>query len=267
MAEFGTLDFAVSFSPTTAFPLDSRYYFESLEEANNAASKAVPAGSSDGKYFFGENVVVVADGKATMYIIQPDKTLSEVGEGSSVQQDYTALSNKPSIGGVELDGDMTLDDLGIKQEYTASDISFSDGQTFQQKYDSGELKGDDGFSPIVTVSSITGGNRVSIQDKMSTKSFDVLDGEDGSPGSSGVAYSETEPDDPNINVWINPSGESSLPLPSIDGIPDGYILKIVNGAPVWAQSASGSCLPEINEDGVLVFSAIPYVDDDGVLIL
>ena len=79
MIDFGKLDFAVSFSPLTAFPLDARYYFESLASANLAAQSAVEVGSSDGKYFFGENIVVVEDGEAKMYIIQPDKSLKEVG--------------------------------------------------------------------------------------------------------------------------------------------------------------------------------------------
>lgn len=34
--------------------------------------------------------------------------------------------------------------MNIKQGYTADDISFSDGDTFQQKYDKGELKGEKG---------------------------------------------------------------------------------------------------------------------------
>lgn len=57
---------------------------------------------------------------------------------------YKALSNKPKINGVELVDDKTLEDLGIKQEYTANDITFEDGSTFQEKYNSGELKGEKG---------------------------------------------------------------------------------------------------------------------------
>lgn len=64
--------------------------------------------------------------------------------GGTVTSDYNALENKPLINGVELQGDKSLQDLGIKQEYTAEDISFTDGQTFQQKYDSGQLKGEKG---------------------------------------------------------------------------------------------------------------------------
>ena len=79
MIDFGKLDFAVSFSPLTAFPLDARYYFESLASANLAAQSAVEVGSSDGKYFFGENIVVVENDEAKMYIIQPDRSLKEVG--------------------------------------------------------------------------------------------------------------------------------------------------------------------------------------------
>lgn len=79
MADFGKLNFAVSFAPQTAFPLDSRYYFSSLAAAEAAAAEAVEVGSSDGTYFYGENVVVVANNKATLYLIQPDKTLSAVG--------------------------------------------------------------------------------------------------------------------------------------------------------------------------------------------
>lgn len=60
--------------------------------------------------------------------------------------DYAHLSNRPSINGVELNGDKSLEDLNIKQTYTADDISFEDGETFQQKFNNGELKGQDGVS-------------------------------------------------------------------------------------------------------------------------
>ena len=79
MADFGKLNFAVSFNPQTAFPLDARYFFDSLTEAQAAAQGAVEVGSSTGTYFFGQEIVVVESGVATLYVIQPDKTLAPVG--------------------------------------------------------------------------------------------------------------------------------------------------------------------------------------------
>ena len=79
MADFGKLNFAVSFNPQTAFPLDARYYFSSLSAAEAAAATAVEVGSSDGTYFYGENVCVITESSADLYIIQPDKTLKAVG--------------------------------------------------------------------------------------------------------------------------------------------------------------------------------------------
>ena len=42
-----------------------------------------------------------------------------------------------------------------------------------------------GFSPVVTITDITGGHRVSIRDKTSTKTFDVMDGAAGATGPKG----------------------------------------------------------------------------------
>ena len=76
---FGTLDFAVAFNRQTAFPLDAKSYFESLEAAQTAAASAQEAGSSETIYYYGQQIAVVESGKATLYVIQPDKTLKEVG--------------------------------------------------------------------------------------------------------------------------------------------------------------------------------------------
>ena len=76
---FGTLDFAVAFNRQTAFPLDAKSYFESLEAAQAAAASAQEAGSSETTYYYGQQIAVVESGKATLYVIQPDKTLKEVG--------------------------------------------------------------------------------------------------------------------------------------------------------------------------------------------
>ena len=82
--EFGTVDFAVSFNRQTAFPLDARSYFETLAAAQAAAAKAEEAGSSNTVYYYGQTVAVVENGKATLYVIQPDKTLSKVAGGEDV---------------------------------------------------------------------------------------------------------------------------------------------------------------------------------------
>ena len=76
---FGKLNFSTSFNPTSAFPIDARQYFESLASAQAAAATAVEAGSADSVYYFGMPLVVVEEGVATLYVIQPDKTLAAAG--------------------------------------------------------------------------------------------------------------------------------------------------------------------------------------------
>lgn len=83
---FGTLDFAVAFNRQTAFPLDAKSYFESLELATAAAASAQEAGSSETTYYFGQTIAVVENGKATLYVIQPDKTLKEVGGNIAINE-------------------------------------------------------------------------------------------------------------------------------------------------------------------------------------
>ena len=46
-------------------------------------------------------------------------------------------------------------------------------------------QGEPGFSPVVTVSSITGGHQISITDAEDTETFNVMDGADGAPGQPG----------------------------------------------------------------------------------
>ena len=51
--------------------------------------------------------------------------------------------------------------------------------------------GQDGFSPIVAVTNITGGHRVSITDADGTKTFDVMDGTNGTNGTDGFSPTVT----------------------------------------------------------------------------
>lgn len=210
------------------------------------------------------------------------------GSGGSGTSDYNNLTNKPKINNVELTGNKTLQDLGIKQEYTADDIEFSDGETFQQKYNAGELTGpkgdtgdtgpqgptgpagtngtdgadgEDGFSPTINVKTSTDDEYIlTVTNK--TGSFDTpnLKGQDGTSGGGtggttdyndlsnkpkinnvelsgnkslgdiGVqqtVISETEPTDPSVTVWIDPSGNTvTVPTKTSDLTNDsGFVTK------------------------------------------
>ena len=87
---FGKLDFAVAFNRQTAFPLDAKSYFESLAAAQAAAATAEEAGSSSTTYYYGQTVAVIENSIATLYVIQPDKTLKEVGSGKSQPMKFVA---------------------------------------------------------------------------------------------------------------------------------------------------------------------------------
>lgn len=72
--------------------------------------------------------------------------------------------------------------------------------------------GQDGFSPVVTVSAITGGHQVSVTDAEGTETFDVMDGadgQDGAPGQDGV-----DGVTPEISIGTVTSG--STPAASMD---------------------------------------------------
>ena len=108
---FGTLDCAVAFNRQTAFPLDAKSYFESLELATAAAASAQEAGSSETTYYFGQTIAVVEGGKATLYVIQPDKTLKEVGGNILINENVFAkdengvlnlLGFADAVGGAQL---------------------------------------------------------------------------------------------------------------------------------------------------------------------
>ena len=63
--------------------------------------------------------------------------------------------------------------------------------------------GSDGFSPIVSVSSISGGHRVTITDKNGAKQFDVMDGKDGTGGGGGsVVQADWAENDPEAPGYV-----------------------------------------------------------------
>ena len=128
---FGTLDFAVAFNRQTAFPLDAKSYFEILELATAAAASAQEAGSSETTYYYGQTIAVVADSKATLYVIQPDKTLKEVGGNIAINENVFAK-----------DEDGALNLLGFADAVAgAQAVKSSDGKISWVKPDTTTVEG------------------------------------------------------------------------------------------------------------------------------
>lgn len=74
----------------------------------------------------------------------------------------------------------------------------------------GGIPGADGFSPIITVTPIDSGYRITIQDKYSTQSFDLYDGVDGTSITSVVVNADD-------SITITLSDGTSVTTPSLKG--------------------------------------------------
>ena len=98
-----------SLQPTSAIPLDARSLFDNLEDAEDAAADAVAPGG-EGTYYFGEVITVIEDDVATLYLIQPDGELKEVG-----------VQPIPDNATIELDANDQLKIYNFNEEYYAWD--------------------------------------------------------------------------------------------------------------------------------------------------
>lgn len=171
---FSGVNFKVSFAPDDT-KIESTDDFNILE---NFISKP----TTDG--VVGQVLSIDSDGNTIW------RTLKEF------DGDYAHLSNKPFINGVELNGDKSLEDLNIKQTYTADDIPFADGETFQQKFNNGELKGQDGVSGADGITPHIGDNGNWFIGETDTNK--PSQGTNGVNGNDGVGITKSE---------VNTSGE------------------------------------------------------------
>lgn len=102
--------------------------------------------------------------------------------------------------GVTVGTPMSVPKIKEKLNMTADEVKFSDGETFQQKYDSGELRGQpgdngsDGVDGVgiksvtqTTTSNADGGTNIITVTKTdgSTSTFSVKNGSKGSDGAAG----------------------------------------------------------------------------------
>lgn len=154
--------------------------------------------------------------------------------------DYAHLSNRPSINGVELNGDKSLEDLNIKQTYTADDIPFADGETFQQKFNNGELKGQDGVSGADGITPHIGDNGNWFIGETDTNK--PSQGTNGVNGNDGVGVTKSE---------VNTSGELVITYSNGDSTNLG---KIVGKDGLDGTNGIGITNAEINNSGELTLT-------------
>ena len=107
------VDLPVSFSPTGAFPVDSRTMFGSYTDAVAAAATAENAGSTNTAYYIGMELTVFENDVVTKYTIQPDKTLK--ANGAQVIGDDKTIT-------IGEDGIVSVKDFGVQYyKYIAAD--------------------------------------------------------------------------------------------------------------------------------------------------
>ena len=119
-------------------------------------------------------------------------------DGYNLEEMATSIAtNTADIATLEADVSQIKEDLSDMNTATASDVgkylratAVENGKVTSWQFSTpsggGGGGGQDGFSPIVAVTNITGGHRVSITDADGTKTFDVMDGTNGTNGTNGT---------------------------------------------------------------------------------
>ena len=257
MAEFGKLNFAVAFNPQTAFPLDARYYFDSLSAAQTAAQGAVEVGSASGTYFFGQTVVVVESSVATLYVIQPNKTLQPVGS--------TVLGDGKSI--TVVDGQVQL--VGFAEAQPGQQPRIGDGGSLEwYTPDSSTVEGlQQTVGQLQTDVSELQSDVGTINDTLETKA-NVSD-----------VYTKSQTDDKiaaAVSSTYKPSGSvefASLPTPSADNLGNVYnVTDAFTAGATFIASEQGQKYPAdtnvvvVEVEGQYYFDALSgFVDLTGYL--
>ena len=129
----------------------------------------------------------------------------------------------------------------IDFDVTADEVTFDDGETFQQKYDSGELKGGDGApgkdgaagkdgvsathswsGTTLTVTSASGTSSADLRGPAGKDGVDGQPGKDGAPGATGPAGSWTQYTGTLTSAgWADSSGYKAQTI-TISGLKASY---------------------------------------------
>lgn len=84
---------------------------------------------------------------------------------------------------------------------TVTDKTHPDGQSINIL--NGQ-NGTDGVSPAISITDIAGGHRLTITDAAHPQgvSMDIMDGTVGPRGPTGIEVSDTQPTDPDVDIWV-----------------------------------------------------------------
>lgn len=151
---------------------------QNAETAANEIKEAKENGEFDG-----------ADGVGIAKVEQTTKTMGSLGEnvvtvtledGRSYNFSVWngARGEKGEAGDPGADG-TSVNIVSVTSSGTSRRVEFSDGTVMVVPAGPTGNDGEDGISPVVSVSDITGGHRITITDANGTKTFDVMDGADG----------------------------------------------------------------------------------------
>lgn len=160
------------------------------------------------------------------------------------------------------------DGVGITDiSYTSTDaqgnyiytVTLSNSQTYTITSPRGPIgatgqtgaAGNDGFSPSISVTDITGGHRVTVTNASGSSSFDVLDGQTGAAGSDGFS--------PTISVE-NITGGHRVTITSASGSSTFTVMDGVNGTN--GSDGSDGYSPEVTITSITGGHRVTITDED-----
>ncbi|MDE6506293.1 MAG: phage baseplate upper protein, partial [Eubacterium sp.] len=133
-----------------------------------------------------------------------NSAISAAESVDNAKENANAAANNANAAAERVEKAVQATETVIDEANAASENAQDLTELLTEKLNNGEFigaqgeKGDDGFSPIVTVTSSDNGHNVTITDSKGDKSFDVFNGEQGIPGEDGKDYILTESDKKDI---------------------------------------------------------------------
>lgn len=186
-----------------------------IQEETKAVAQSV-RNDADNRLFDGEpgKSPIIQGGNWWIWDVEAqeyrDTGIAASGGGGGTT-DYTELTNKPKINGIDLLGNKTAQELNLqpKGDYAQkTDIpaklpapyTLTFAGAVEAAYDGSQavtvtiptIAGPPGVSPTVSTEEIDGGARVTITDKAGPKSFDVMDGKTPVKGTDYFTESEIQ---------------------------------------------------------------------------